>query len=68
MGLRVILFSEAVTVHPRLPKTLFGGQAGLSKGASLRRSCFDKACPERTVRPFESLRANGESEGSARTA
>jgi hypothetical protein len=31
------------------------------------RSWFDKACPERTVRPFESLRANGESKDSPRT-
>jgi len=31
------------------------------------RSWFDKACPERTVRPFENLRANGESKGSPRT-
>ena len=31
------------------------------------RSWFDRACPERTVHPFESLRANGESKGSPRT-
>ena len=34
MGLKIILFSYSVTVHPRLPKTLFGGQAELVEGLS----------------------------------